>query len=163
MRIIGHHLQKLESGVGFSKGCDELALKKPPPVRAELLMAICEAAGPTEYGLGGDRLALGVDVRLDQWTVCDGCSVCTTPCESSATARRKIEAGGHRGSTWSCHQKLPSRSDVRRENPRMNADYPAIPTARRDEVLDRETHHLGDVFHGGLTGVGLPVGGWSRN
>jgi len=37
---------KLESGVGFSYGCAELALKNPPPFVPSILMAICEAAGP---------------------------------------------------------------------------------------------------------------------
>ncbi len=48
MRIIATISRKLESGVGFSKGCAELALKKPPPLVPSCLMAICEAAGPTD-------------------------------------------------------------------------------------------------------------------
>ena len=39
--------RKLERGVGFSNGWAELALKKPPPLVPNCLMAICEAAGPT--------------------------------------------------------------------------------------------------------------------
>ena len=39
--------RKFESGVGFSKGCEELTLKKPPPFVPSCLIAICEAAGPT--------------------------------------------------------------------------------------------------------------------
>ncbi len=39
--------RKVASGVGFSKGCAELTLKKPPPLVPSCLMAICEAAGPT--------------------------------------------------------------------------------------------------------------------
>ncbi len=39
--------RKLESGVGFSYGCAELTLKKPPPFVPSCLIAICEAAGPT--------------------------------------------------------------------------------------------------------------------
>ncbi len=38
---------KLESGVGFSKGCAALALTKPPPLVPSILMAICEAMGPS--------------------------------------------------------------------------------------------------------------------
>ena len=34
------------SGVGFSYGCAELTLKKPPPLVPSCLIAICEAAGP---------------------------------------------------------------------------------------------------------------------
>ena len=39
---------KFENGVGFSNGWAELALKKPPPFVPSILMAVCEAAGPTE-------------------------------------------------------------------------------------------------------------------
>src|SRR5262249_54012535 len=38
---------KFESAVGFSNGCAALALKKPPPLVPSILMAICEATGPT--------------------------------------------------------------------------------------------------------------------
>ena len=38
---------KFDSAVGFSKGCAALALKKPPPLVPSILMAICEATGPT--------------------------------------------------------------------------------------------------------------------
>ena len=38
--------RKLVSGVGFSKGCAELALKKPPPLVPSSLMISCEATGP---------------------------------------------------------------------------------------------------------------------
>ena len=38
---------KLARGVGFSNGCAELALKKPPPLVPSILTASCEATGPT--------------------------------------------------------------------------------------------------------------------
>ncbi len=37
---------KLVQPLGFSNGCAELALKKPPPLVPSCLMATCEAAGP---------------------------------------------------------------------------------------------------------------------
>ena len=37
---------KLESGVGFSNGCDALAFMKPPPFVPSILIATCEAMGP---------------------------------------------------------------------------------------------------------------------
>ena len=37
---------KLLSGVGFSNGCELLALKNPPPLVPSILMASCEATGP---------------------------------------------------------------------------------------------------------------------
>ena len=47
MRRIDKTSRKFASGVGFSKGWAELALKKPPPLVPSCLIAICEAAGPT--------------------------------------------------------------------------------------------------------------------
>ena len=38
--------RKFDSGVGFSNGCAELTLKKPPPLVPSCLIATCEAAGP---------------------------------------------------------------------------------------------------------------------
>ncbi|MNR28913.1 hypothetical protein D3C85_1462620 [compost metagenome] len=37
---------KFVNGVGFSYGCAELALKKPPPLVPSILMASCDATGP---------------------------------------------------------------------------------------------------------------------
>ena len=37
---------KLEIAVGFSYGCAELALKKPPPLVPSILMLSWEATGP---------------------------------------------------------------------------------------------------------------------
>ena len=41
------HLDKVDERVGFSNGCAELALKKPPPLVPSILIASCEATGPT--------------------------------------------------------------------------------------------------------------------
>ena len=38
---------KLVSAPGFSNGCAELALKKPPPLVPSILIASCEATGPS--------------------------------------------------------------------------------------------------------------------
>jgi len=38
--------RKFESGVGFSKGCALLTLKKPPPLVPNSLMISCDATGP---------------------------------------------------------------------------------------------------------------------
>ena len=38
---------KFESAFGFSNGCAALALKKPPPLVPSILIATCEATGPT--------------------------------------------------------------------------------------------------------------------
>ena len=38
---------KFDSAVGFSNGCAALALKKPPPLVPSILIATCDATGPT--------------------------------------------------------------------------------------------------------------------
>ena len=46
IRKIASICRKLVSGVGFSNGCAELALKKPPPLVPSILIASCDATGP---------------------------------------------------------------------------------------------------------------------
>ena len=46
IRKMARLCRKLVSGVGFSNGCAELALKKPPPLVPSSLIASCEATGP---------------------------------------------------------------------------------------------------------------------
>ena len=46
MRKMEKISRKFVSGVGFSKGCALLALKKPPPLVPSILMASWEATGP---------------------------------------------------------------------------------------------------------------------
>ncbi len=46
IRKIDSICRKLVTAVGFSKGCAELALKKPPPLVPIILMASCDATGP---------------------------------------------------------------------------------------------------------------------
>ena len=55
-------------------------------------------------------------------------------------------------------RSCPGVPVVLREKPRMRAITTAMPGGRGDEVLHGEPHHLGDVLHGGLAAVGLPVG-----
>ena len=70
IRKIASICTKFDSGVGFSYGCAELALKKPPPLVPSILIAICEATGPIAQRLRvgalvlHHRLALGVLQRL---------------------------------------------------------------------------------------------------
>ena len=45
-RKISSSCRKFVSGVGFSKPCAELALKKPPPLVPSILIASCDATGP---------------------------------------------------------------------------------------------------------------------
>ena len=72
------------SGVGFSYGCAELALKKPPPFVPSFLMASCDATGPCGMTL---RCAPSSVV-----TVVYGLKFWITPCEHSNSAAT-IESG----------------------------------------------------------------------
>ena len=55
MTEIDHICVRFDSGVGFSNGWAELAPKKPPAVRAELLDRDL-GRGRTEYALMGSRV-----------------------------------------------------------------------------------------------------------
>ncbi|MNC78601.1 hypothetical protein D3C75_1308460 [compost metagenome] len=46
IRKIASICTKLVRAVGFSNGCEELALKNPPPLVPSILIASCEATGP---------------------------------------------------------------------------------------------------------------------
>ena len=79
--------RKFESGVGFSNGCAELTLKKPPPFVPSCLMAICEAAGPSAIDLLGDGLAVRRRGWLDERPACRRRRrSATTPCETRTSA-----------------------------------------------------------------------------
>ncbi len=78
--------KKLESGVGFSKGCAEFTLKKPPPLVPSCLIAICDAAGPSARICCAPSAA-AAPVRSSSVAVAEPSNVCTTPCDTSTSAR----------------------------------------------------------------------------
>ena len=53
------------SGVGFSYGCAELALKKPPPLVPSILIASCEATGPWAMVCWPPSSVVAVDVGVE--------------------------------------------------------------------------------------------------
>ncbi len=55
-------------------------------------------------------------------------------------------------------QKLPRVLDSRREMPRTSAMAKRDADGRGEEVVPGEGEHLGEIAHGGLGDVGLPVG-----
>jgi hypothetical protein len=63
---------KLASGLGFSNGCAELALKKPPPSPLKSLMTSCDATGPRAIVCVAPSSAVAS---------IDGAKVCGTPCQ----------------------------------------------------------------------------------
>jgi hypothetical protein len=60
MRNISSISMKFVSGVGFSKGCALLVLKKPPPLVPSILIASCEATGPWPIVCGVGDFSSGV-------------------------------------------------------------------------------------------------------
>src|SRR5574339_1126832 len=104
---MGNISKKFEKGVGFSYGCAELTLKKPPPLVPSCLIAICEAAGPTAMtcSVSLDFLVLGwpfssrtglPSLSTTGSSYSEGCTtvavgyalkVCTVPCETRIRAR----------------------------------------------------------------------------
>jgi hypothetical protein len=106
--------------LGLSNGCAELALKKPPPLLANVLATTCVATGPP-----GMNCPLPSTVE----TSSPPDRFCKVPIATSTTAA--ISANGSRIRTMArtaSTQKLPTRRD-RRAIPRTSATATAMPTA----------------------------------
>ncbi len=157
--------RKLVRGVGFSKGWALLALKKPPPLVPSILMASCDATGPCAM-----VWVVTVVVVLPSApvvTVCGSSSFavsygrrfCTTPCETSASAKT-VEIGSrtHRVPRVRSTQKLPSVFISVRAMPRIKAMASARPTAADQKLCVASPSIWVRVAHGRLGRVGLPVG-----
>ena len=106
---------------GFSYGCAELALKKPPPLVPSSLIASWLATGPP--GRVWLPPAIVVITR-------SGSRFWITPQASSSTATTMLN-GSSRRSTIRIRstQKLPSSALLRAAKPRSRAAATAIPTA----------------------------------
>ncbi len=171
--------RKFDSGVGFSNGCAELTLKKPPPLVPSCLIAICEAAGPTAItcsfcvafsvtGLPFSSLSgwpaassFGLSYSTDSTsgTVGYAENVCTTPCDTSTSAKMN-DSGSRMYSVVRVisTQKLPIVCAVWRAKPRISAITHRHAGRRGQEILHRERGHLGQIAHGAFAAVALPVG-----
>jgi hypothetical protein len=79
-------------GLGFSKGWAELALKKPPPLVLNSLMAIWDAAGPT-------AITCSVTVNLSVFGSLPGASLCC-PLERSPGPRWRSRPSSPPGRPW---------------------------------------------------------------
>ncbi len=112
---------QLVKPVGFSNGCAELALKKPPPLVPSSLMTSCEATGPP-----------GID-----WVSPPRVAMSWKPWKfwimplATITSANTIDSGSSRRSTIRVRstQKLPTRSVLLRVKPRIRAATIAMPTA----------------------------------
>ncbi len=140
----------LVNGFGFSNGCAELALKKPPPLFPISLMTSCEATGPPTM----------------VW--CWPASVLTACADGEVVdhaARGQDQGPDERqrqqqpdACTWSgLPRSCPAGPSCDRMNPRTSAMAIAMPTAADTKFCTARPRHLHDVAHGGLAGVVLPV------
>ena len=84
--------RKFASAVGFSKGCAELTLKKPPPLVPSCLMAIWEAAGPTAM-----TCSVSVDFFIFGWPVASSTGLPAVSVSGSSYSVGWTPPGGDRG------------------------------------------------------------------
>ena len=112
---------RLATGLGFSYGCAELALKKPPPLVPSSLIASWLATGPP--GRVWLPPAIVVITR-------SGSRFWITPQASSRTATTMLNGSSSRSTIRiRSTQKLPSSLLFRAAKPRSRAAATAIPTA----------------------------------
>ncbi len=107
-------------GVGFSNGCAELTLKKPPPLVPSSLIASWDATGPPGIDWAAPvRVVASVNpVRF-----------CTTPPASSTTAAMTANGSSRRNVPRTrSTQKLPITPLRRYAKPRTRATATAMPT-----------------------------------
>jgi hypothetical protein len=140
---------RLVSAFGFSNGCAELALKKPPPLVPSILMTSCEATGP----------ARSPAWRLPAWSRRYRRQVLRHALPDEEQRRpRSRSAAGCRACSGSdrprnCRWSWPSAG----EKPRISATASAMPVAA-EEVVHRQPRHLHQIAHRRFGHVGLPVG-----
>jgi hypothetical protein len=174
--------RKLDRGVGFSSGWAELTLKKPPPLVPSCLMAIWDAAGPTamvcRVALSGhlllhDRLALGVQHWLAVRTVLRlliligldqlGLGIRREGLHHALADQSQGQDQGQgqqhvEGGAQHVHPEVAHAARLlAREAAHQGHDHGHAGSGGK-EVLHVETQHLGQVTHGGLAAVALPVG-----
>ena len=140
--------RKLVYELGFSNGCAELALKKPPPLLPSSLMASWLATGPP--------------VRTCEWpaSVCIVVSVklwTTPPATSRIAATNAIGRRMRIVPRVRSTQKFPSDPLRERTKPRMSATATAMPTAAERKFWTARPTIWAVKPSRRLTGVGLPV------
>ena len=135
--------------VGFSNGCAELALYGPPPFVPSSLIASCDAIGPPGIvWVAPETVVASVNP----------CRFWTTPWLTRISATTIGQRKKHPG--HAPRQVDPEVADRRRAPPHEPAherDRNREANRGGDEVLHRQPGHLGEVAHGQLAAVVLPV------
>ena len=113
--------KRLLNGVGFSYGCAEFALKKPPPFVPSSLIASWEAMGPCGIFWTAPSSVVTVSVALKFWM---------TPCDIRTTApARLMGRRTHSVARTRSDQKFPIPLLSTRATPRTKAIAIAMPVA----------------------------------
>ena len=141
---------RLVSGVGFSYGCAELALKKPPPLVPSSLMISCEATGPCAIDLlrALHRLDLRVGTEVLRHALPD-----QHQREDDADRQQHPQCGAGQ-----IDPEVAQRLGAAAHEAANHRDRDRDAGRGGNEVVKGQPRHLGQVAHGRFAGVGLPVG-----
>ncbi len=143
-------MNQFVKGFGFSKGCAELALKKPPPLLPSVLDGLLEPTGPPGMVWCAPDRVVRSRSGWRLWIAPPAIRI-MPPTIASGISSRTVVAGV---ST----QKLPSLSVLRPGEAADQRDRDDHADSRGHELLHGKAGHLGQIAHGGLAGVVLPVG-----
>ena len=144
------HLEEVGERVGFSNGCAELVLKKPPPFVPSSLIDLLRGDRPHR-----DRLRQARD-RVNGQVVGEVCDHALGDEHDRAEHRDRREHVQDRA-----HEVLPEVAEALAaapDDPADERDRDDDPDAGRQPVLDRQPDHLAEVAHRRLAAVVLPVG-----
>ncbi len=112
---------RLVKAFGFSKGCDEFALKYPPPFVPSSLIASCEATSPPWITWCPPDSVVTVVGSVRFWM--------TPPSSSTTAPTRAIGTMTRNRPRTRSTQKLPRAAPLERTRPRTRATATARPTA----------------------------------
>ena len=140
---------KFVNPVGFSNGCAEFVLKKPPPLVPSSLIASWEATGPIAIVLASPVGPLNGQVVRE---------VLDRALEDEH--QRDHERDRRQHPQHRADQVLPEVAEAlarAADDPADQRDRDRDPDAGGEEVLDGQPGHLAEVAHRRLAAVVLPV------
>ncbi len=141
---------RFEIASGFSKGCAALALKKPPPLVPSILMAICEATGPTAIVCCAPSKRRGVDIGAERLRYAE---IDIDQRQHDAERQQQVKgAPGH------IDPEIADRLAGRLGEAADQRDGDGDAGRRGQEVLHGEAGHLHEIGHRAFAAVVLPVG-----
>ena len=124
--------QKFDHGVGFSNGCAELTLKKPPPLVPSCLIAIWLATGPIARICFAPSSVVTLDVGLE---VLDHALLHQDQRHDEGERQQDVERAADQVGPEVPEPALARRG---RAMPRISAMASAMPDRGRDEVVEGE-------------------------